>query len=96
MTLRFGSGQLCSGVADETLDGIFAEAAAATDADERAAIYLEAAKHISDNAYAPFLFAFAPTQLSATGVEGPGLTTRIPPIAVNTGILWQDVRLSPE
>ena len=96
VTLRFGSGQLFSGVADETLDAIFAEAAAATDEDERDALYLKAARHISDNAYAPFLFAFAPTQLSAAGVHGPGLTTRIPPIAVNTGILWQDVRLSPE
>jgi peptide/nickel transport system substrate-binding protein len=96
VTLRFGSGQLFSGVANEALDRLFADAAAATDPQERDELYLEASKHISDNAYAPFLFAFSPTQLALAGVRGPGLTTRIPPIAINTGVFWQDVELSTE
>lgn len=93
VTLRFGSGQLFSGVADPALDALFADAAAATDMHARHAIYLSAAKHISDNRYAPFLFAFSPTQIVARGVSGPGLTTPIPPVAINTAIHWQDVSL---
>jgi peptide/nickel transport system substrate-binding protein len=86
VTLRFGSGQLFSGVADPALDALFADAAAATDMHARHAIYLAAAKHISDNRYAPFLFAFSPTQIVARGVSGPGLTTPIPPVAINTAV----------
>lgn len=93
VSLRFGTGELFSGVRDSDLDRILDEAAAAIDAERRAALYSEAARQISDNAYAPFLFAFAPTQLVRAGIEGPGLTTKIPPIAVNTGVLWQHVRV---
>jgi peptide/nickel transport system substrate-binding protein len=53
-------------------------------------------KHISDHAYAPFLFAPARAQLTVPGVQGPGLTTRIPPITVNTGVMWQEVRAGLE
>lgn len=96
VTFRFGTDQLFSGVSDSTLDSIFSAAAASTDEQERNALYLTAAQHISDRAYAPFLFAFAPTQFAVTGVSGPGLTSRIPPIAINTAIQWQDVRLVEE
>jgi peptide/nickel transport system substrate-binding protein len=96
VTLRFGSGQLFSGVSDERLDRILFEAAATTNATRRDELYQEAARHISDNAYAPFLFAFAPTQLVARGVSGPGLTTKIPPIAINPAIWWHDVKISLE
>jgi peptide/nickel transport system substrate-binding protein len=62
------------------------------DVAERERLYREAAKRISDNAYAPFLFAFAPTQVGARDLQGPGLLTQIPPLFINIGILWQDVR----
>ncbi len=96
VSLRFRSDQVFSGVHDAELDRILHEAAAAVEPAQREALYLEAAKRISDAAYAPFLFAFAPTQLTRAGVEGPGLTTRIPPILVNTGVLWHEVRIAGE
>ena len=96
VALRFGSGQALSGVADPALDRLLLNAAASTDEQERDLLYLEAAKHISESAYAPFLVTFAPTQLAARGVSGPGVTTRIPPIAFYTAVAWQDVRLSPD
>lgn len=94
VSLRFGSDQLFSGVRDAALDRLLERAAAAVDHERRADLYFAAGRRISDHAYAPFLFAFAPAQLTIHGIEGPGLTTRIPPIAVNTGVLWQDVRVS--
>jgi peptide/nickel transport system substrate-binding protein len=93
---RFYSTQPFSGVHDKALDQILDEAAATADSQERDALYYKVARHISDNAYAPFLFAFGPTQLSAHGIMGPGLTTLIPPLNVNTSILWQDVRIAHE
>lgn len=96
VSLRFGTGQAFSGVRDARLDRLLARAAASADAERRAALYRAAARRISDNAYAPFLFAFASTQLARDGIEGPGLTTPIPPIAVNTAVLWHDVRIAPQ
>ncbi len=93
VNLRFGSGQVFSGVNDPELDRIIRDASAADPA-LRGALYLQAAQRISDEAYAPFLFAFAPTQIAVNGIEGPGLTTKIPPIAVNTAVLWQDVKFT--
>lgn len=92
VSLRFRSDQIFSGVHDAELDQILLDAAGEVDATRRDALYATAGKHISDNAYAPFLFAFAPTVLARKGIEGPGLTTKIPPILINTAILWQDVR----
>lgn len=92
VSLRFGSGQLFSGVRDPQLDALIQDAAAAVDPARREALYAQAAERISDQAYAPFLLAFAPAQLFVSDLEGPGLSTRIPPIAVNTGVLWEDVR----
>ena len=48
-------------------------------------------QHISDEAYAPFILAFAPSSIVTTTVHGPGLTTPIPPLVVNTGVLWDEV-----
>jgi peptide/nickel transport system substrate-binding protein len=96
VTLRFRSDQQYSGVRDHRLDALLDAAAATFDADERARLYAAAAKHISDHAYAPFLFAFAPAQVAAPGLEGPGITGEIPPIFVNTGILWQEVGIAGE
>jgi peptide/nickel transport system substrate-binding protein len=89
---RFRSDQQYTGVHDPDLDRILDAAAGTFDAAERERLYREAAKRISDNAYAPFLFAFAPTQVAARNLQGPGLSTEIPPLFINTGILWQDVQ----
>jgi peptide/nickel transport system substrate-binding protein len=91
VSFRFRSDQRYTGVHDENLDRILDTAAGLFDVAERERLYVDAAKHISDNAYAPFLLAFAPTQLAVRGIRGPGLTTEIPPVFINTAVLWQDV-----
>jgi len=92
VTFRFRSDQRYTGVHDQALDRILDAAAGSFDVAQRERLYVEAAKYISDNAYAPFLFAFAPTQFAVRGLEGPGLTTEIPPVFINTAVLWQDVQ----
>jgi peptide/nickel transport system substrate-binding protein len=92
VSFRFRSDQVYTGVHDASLDAILDAAAATFEPSERGRLYKMAAKRISDQSYAPFLFAFAPTQVTVKGIEGPGVTTRIPPIFINTGVLWQDVR----
>jgi len=96
VSFRFRSDQPYTGVHDPELDQLLLAAAGTFDAEERDRLYAQASKHISDNAYAPFLLAFAPAQLTVRGLVGPGLTTRIPPVIVNTGVLWQDVRFAQE
>ncbi|MFF4778014.1 ABC transporter substrate-binding protein [Microtetraspora fusca] len=91
VAFRFASTSPFSGVADKALDDMFAEAEGTVDPAERDAIYTKAGQYISDKAYAPFGLAFAPTNLTAKGVHGPGLTTRIPPLVVNSGVLWDEV-----
>ena len=58
-------------------------------------LYGDAGRYISEHAYAPFGLAFAPANLATEGVYGPGLTTKIPPIVVNTGVLWDEVWRAP-
>jgi peptide/nickel transport system substrate-binding protein len=96
VTFRFRSDQPYTGVHDPELDRLLLDAAATFDPMERDRLYFEAAKYISDNAYAPFLVALAPAQLTAGGLVAPGLTTRIPPILVNTAVQWQDARIASE
>ncbi|HEX6996823.1 MAG TPA: ABC transporter substrate-binding protein [Gammaproteobacteria bacterium] len=93
---RFRSDRPFTGVQDEHLDRLLIAAAGTFDVQERDALYFEAGRYISDKAYAPFLFAFAPVQTTAGGIRGPGLTTRIPPLALVPGTLWQDVRIDVE
>lgn len=94
VSLRFRSDQPYTGVHDPDLDRMLDRAAATFDPAERERLYREVSEHISSHAYGVFLFAFAPTQIAARGIEGPGLTTQIPPISINAGVLWQDVRLT--
>jgi len=89
---RFRSDRPFTGVRDPALDELLERAAGTFDADERARLYADAARHISDHAYAPFLLAYAPAQLTTGTLEGPGLTTPIPPLLVHTGVLWHEVR----
>jgi peptide/nickel transport system substrate-binding protein len=91
VTFRFSSTSPFSGVADATLDQLLNDAAATIDPAEREKLYVSAAERIADKAYAPFGLAFAPANLAVKGVHGPGLTTKIPPIVVNSGVLWDKV-----
>ncbi|SFL18980.1 ABC transporter substrate-binding protein [Geodermatophilus ruber] len=88
---RFASTSPFSGVVDPELDTLLNDAAATLDEDERAGLYTQAAEHIAENFYAPFGLAFAPANVAVEGVHGPGLTTRIPAILVNSGIIWDEV-----
>jgi peptide/nickel transport system substrate-binding protein len=96
VSTRFRSDQPYTGVRDPRLDELINAAAASADLAERDSLYVKAAMHINENAYGPLLFAFAPAQVAVRGIEGPGLTTKIPPIVINTGVLWQDVRFVAE
>jgi peptide/nickel transport system substrate-binding protein len=73
------------------LDELLRDAVGTIDEGERAEHYAEIAKVISDEAYAPFGMAFSPAQIVRTGVHGPGLTTPIPALAVNSGVLYDRV-----
>ena len=88
---RFLSTAPFSGVGDERIDDLLSAAEQTTDPAERDRIYLEAGELISDEAYAPFILAFAPASVATTSVHGPGLDTMIPPTAVNVQILWDEV-----
>jgi peptide/nickel transport system substrate-binding protein len=90
---RFKSNSVFSGVRDSQLDDLLRRASETMESQERDELYAQAAKYISDEAYAPFLVATAPVQL-ARFVQAPGLTTKIPPILLNTSVLWQDARLT--
>jgi peptide/nickel transport system substrate-binding protein len=91
VAFRFASTSPFTGVKDPKLDDLLNQANAEVDAAARDKLYAEAGKYISDNAYAPFGLAFAPANLAVKGVHGPGLTTKIPPMVVNPGILWDQV-----
>jgi len=73
------------------LDGLLADAIGTLDPEKRDAIYKEIAKYISDEALAPFGFAFSDAQVVRKGVHGPGLTTKIPALAVRMGVLYDQV-----
>jgi peptide/nickel transport system substrate-binding protein len=90
LSRRFASESPYSGVRDPILDGLLLNAVSTTDHLERDRQYQVIARYISDNALAPFLIASAPAQVSK-GLYGPGLTTPIPSLLINTTILWQDV-----
>jgi peptide/nickel transport system substrate-binding protein len=91
VAFRFRSNSPFTGVKDKKLDGMLDQAGAELDPAKRDKLYADAGKYISDNAYAPFGLAFAPANLAVKGVHGPGLTTKIPPMVVNPGILWDQV-----
>ncbi|WP_285696446.1 ABC transporter substrate-binding protein [Actinomadura sp. NBRC 104412] len=91
VAFRFASTSPFTGVKDPKLDQMLNQAAAEVDPAKRDKLYADAGKYISDKAYAPFGLAFAPANLAVKGVYGPGLTTKIPPLVVNSGILWDEV-----
>jgi len=98
VSVRFGSTSPFSGAplpAEEggttELDDLLAAAVSTIDDDERKMYYDEIAAYISDEALAPFGMAFTPAQVVRQGVHGPGLSTPIPALAVNEGVLYDRV-----
>src|SRR5699024_2752729 len=83
---RFRSDSPYTGVKDKHLDKLLQQAVAASDDAKRDKAYQAIAKYISDKAYGMFGFAFGPASVTVEGIHGPGLTTKIPAIAVNPGI----------
>jgi peptide/nickel transport system substrate-binding protein len=88
---RFLSASPFSGVHDPKLDALILGGQALVNPAGRDAIYQKAAEYIAKNADGPFLFPLASWNVAVHGVEGPGLTTSIPSVVVNTPPLWQDV-----
>jgi peptide/nickel transport system substrate-binding protein len=91
VAFRFASKSPFSGVHDPKLDALLGQASSTIDSSARAKFYSQAAKYISDQAYGPFLFAFAPANIAAKGVSGPGLSTPLPAVVVSPNVLWEDV-----
>jgi peptide/nickel transport system substrate-binding protein len=88
---RFLSTSPFSGVHDPHLDALLNQAAATLNLADRCKIYDQAAEYISNMAYGPFYFAFAPANVVVKGVYGPGLTTPLPSVVVTPTIPWEDV-----
>jgi len=88
---RFLSTSPFSGVHDPHLDALLNQAAATLNLAARCKIYDQAAEYISNMAYGPFYFAFAPANVVVKGVYGPGLTTPLPSVVVTPTIPWEDV-----
>lgn len=78
IAFRFLSTAEFSGVHDPSLDNMLAQADATVSTSQRAADYMNIAKYINNQAYAPFLVAEAPVSVVASDVHGPGLSTQIP------------------
>jgi peptide/nickel transport system substrate-binding protein len=93
LAFRFYSKSPFSGVHDPKLDALILGGAASVNSATRKSLYDQAAAYIAKNAYGPFLFPISGWNV-AKGVQGPGLTTAIPAVAVNTTILWEDVSAS--
>jgi peptide/nickel transport system substrate-binding protein len=91
LAFRFLSASPFSGVHDPHLDSLILGGQAATSSATRKSLYDQAAAYIAQNAYGPFLFPLANWNIASHGVQGPGLTTPIPPVAVNGPVLWEDV-----
>lgn len=96
VAFRFASTSPFTGVQDEELDAMLQEGVATLDPAEREAIYVAAGEHIAENFYAPFGLAFAPANIAVEGVHAPGLDTKIPAIAVNSGVLYERAWIEQE
>jgi hypothetical protein len=51
---------------------------------------------MSDQAYSPFLFAFAPASVVTNNVQAPGLTEAIPAVVVIPTVPWEEVSAASE
>ncbi|HTT29977.1 MAG TPA: ABC transporter substrate-binding protein [Solirubrobacteraceae bacterium] len=88
---RFLSASPFSGVHDPKLDALILGGQAQVNPTARDQTYQKAAQYIATNADGPFLFPLASWNVAVHGVQGPGLTTVIPSVVVNTAPLWEDV-----
>jgi peptide/nickel transport system substrate-binding protein len=88
---RFLSQSPFSGVHDPKLDALILGGQGVVDPSGRNKLYQQAAQYIAKNADGPFLFPLASWNVAVKGVQGPGLTTVIPSVVVNTPPLWQEV-----
>ncbi len=94
VAFRFSSQSPFSGVHDTHLDGLLNAAAGTLNQSARCSLYAQAASYINQQAYGPFYFSFAPANIAAKGVTGPGLTTALPSVVVTPMILWENVSAS--
>jgi peptide/nickel transport system substrate-binding protein len=94
VAFRMASQSPFSGIKDPKLDQMLGAAAGTLDQDQRKTMYDDMAKYISDKAYGPFYFAFAPANIALTSVTGPGLTTAMPAVVVNPDVFWDEVSVS--
>jgi peptide/nickel transport system substrate-binding protein len=91
VAFRFSSTSPFSGIKDPKVDQMLQQGAQVVDPAERDKVYQEAGQYISDQAYAPYILAFAPASVVTKNVHGPGLTTKIPALAVNPMPIWDEV-----
>jgi peptide/nickel transport system substrate-binding protein len=91
VAFRMSSQSPFSGIKDDKLDAMLNEAAGTLDQSARKELYGQIAKYVSDQAYGPFYFAFAPANVAVKGVTGPGLTTAMPAVVVNPDVFWDEV-----
>jgi peptide/nickel transport system substrate-binding protein len=94
LAFRFTSTSPFSGVHDPKLDKLILGASAPVDPAARKQLYDQAAAYIAQNAYGPFMFPISNYNIAIHGVQGPGLTTPIPSVAVNPEVLWEEVSKS--
>jgi peptide/nickel transport system substrate-binding protein len=95
VAFRFSSTSPFSGVHDPTLDKLLTQAQGSTSLSTRCTYYHQAQQYIAKNFYGPFYFSLNPTNVSAKGISGPGLTTPVPAVAVTPTIPWEDVWYNP-
>jgi peptide/nickel transport system substrate-binding protein len=91
---RFSSLSPFSGVHDPKLDSLLNQASGTLDMSTRCKLYDQAAAYISQQAYGPFYFSFAPANIAAKGVIGPGLTSPLSSVVVTPNVPWEDVSYS--
>ena len=94
VAFRMSSMSPFSGINDPKLDAMLGQGAGTLDENKRKQIYDDMAKYVSDKAYGPFYFAFAPANVAVKGVTGPGLTTAMPAVVVNPDVFWDEVSAS--
>jgi peptide/nickel transport system substrate-binding protein len=95
VSFRFSSTSPFSGVHDPHLDGLLNQAQGSTSLPTRCNYYHQAQEYIAKNYYGPFYFSLDPTNVSAKGIGGPGLTSAVPAVAVTPTIPWESVWYNP-
>ena len=95
VAFRFSSESPFSGVHDPKLDTLLNQAQGSTSLATRCTYYHQAQEYIAKSYYGPFYFSLNPTNVSAKGVGGPGLTSAVPAVAVTPTIPWESVWYNP-